>query len=98
MAAYVIVNIEITDPVRYAEYAKAAGATVTQYGGEYLARGGKAERLEGDWEPQRFVVLRFDSLERARAWWASAEYAGPKRVRQSAAKTNMIVVEGVGPV
>jgi len=98
MAAYVIVNIEITDPVGYAEYAKAAGATVAQYGGEYLARGGRAERLEGDWEPKRFVVLRFDSLERAKAWWASAEYAEPKSMRQSASKTNMIVVEGVGPV
>jgi len=98
MAAYVIVNIEITDPVRYAEYAKVAAATVAQYGGEYLARGGRAERLEGEWEPKRFVVLRFDSLERARAWWSSTEYAGPKAVRQSAAKTNMIVVEGVTPV
>jgi uncharacterized protein (DUF1330 family) len=98
MAAYVIVNIEITDPVRYAEYVQVAGAAVAQYGGEYLARGGRAERLEGEWEPKRLVVLRFDSLERAKDWWSSTEYAGPKALRQSASKTNMIIVDGVAPV
>lgn len=95
MSAYVIVNIEITDPARYADYVKAAGATVTQFGGEYLARGGKAERLEGDWEPKRVVVVKFDNLERAKAWWSSAEYAEPKAIRQSCSRTNMMVVEGV---
>ena len=95
MPAYLIVNIEVTNPERYAEYVKAAGDTVAQYGGRYLVRGGRAERLEGNVEPKRVVILAFDSVDRARAWWASEEYAGPKAVRQSAAKTDMILVEGV---
>lgn len=95
MRAYLVLNIEVTDPDRYAEYVKTAGATVAQYGGRYLVRGGRAERLEGQVEPGRVVVLEFDTIERARAWWASEEYAGPKAVRRSAANTEMILVEGV---
>ena len=95
MPAYLILNIEVTNPARYAEYVKTAGDTVTKYGGRYLVRGGRAERLEGSVEPKRVVVLAFDSADRARAWWASAEYAGPKAMRQSAAKTETILVEGV---
>ena len=95
MPAYVIVNIEVTDPQRYPEYIRAAPGTIAQFGGRYLARGGRAERLEGDWDPQRFVVLEFPSYERAREWWASAEYAGAKAIRQASVKTSMILVEGV---
>jgi uncharacterized protein (DUF1330 family) len=58
-------------------------------------RGGKTETLEGTWSPKRLVVLEFDSVEQARKWWGSPEYAGPKAMRQRSAKTEMIVVEGV---
>ena len=95
MPAYLILNSEVTSPERYAEYVKAAGNTVAQYGGRYLVRGGGAERLEGSVEPKRVVVLALDSVDRARTWWASHAYAGPKAVRRSAAKTDMILVEGV---
>ena len=95
MAAYVIVNVEVKDPVRYAEYVRQAPPCVARYGGEYLARGGKAESLEGVWEPKRVVVLRFGSFEDAKAWWGSEDYRGPKALRQSCAVTNMILVEGV---
>jgi uncharacterized protein (DUF1330 family) len=95
VAAYIIVEVEVTDPKTYAEYIKFVPATVSAYGGKFLVRGGKAENLEGDWQPQRVVILEFDSVERAKAWWASAEYREPKRLRQSASITNMIVVEGV---
>jgi uncharacterized protein (DUF1330 family) len=95
MAAYIIVDVEIQDPARYAEYVKVVPATLAAYGGRFLVRGGRAGNLEGDWDPKRIVVLEFDSLERAKAWWASAEYAAPKRLRQSASVTRMIVVEGV---
>jgi uncharacterized protein (DUF1330 family) len=94
MPAYLILNIEVTNPGRYAEYVKAAGDTVAQYGGRYLVRGGRAEKLEGGLEPKRVVVLEFDTVDRARAWWASPEYAGPKAMRQAAAKTDLILVEG----
>jgi uncharacterized protein (DUF1330 family) len=95
MAAYVILNIEVTNPERFAEYVKVAGATVASYDGKYLARGGRAERLEGSWEPKRFVVLEFPTLQRAKDWWASEEYRQPKGLRQSASSTDLIVVEGV---
>lgn len=95
MSAYVIVNVEIHDPVRYQEYMKRVPPTLVPYGGRFIVRGGGAEKLEGSLEPKRVVVLQFDSLERARAWWSSAEYAGPKAIRQSASTTDMIVVEGV---
>ena len=95
MAGYVIVDVKITDPERYQEYRKSAAVTVEAYGGRYLARGGKTETLEGDWDTGRIVVLEFDSIERARAWWASEEYSVPKAIRQSASVTRMILIEGV---
>jgi uncharacterized protein (DUF1330 family) len=95
MAAYVIVNITVTDPVRYAGYVKATPATLAPYGGRFLVRGGPAALLEGGWEPKRIVVLEFDSLARARAWYDSEDYAGPKALRQAAAVTDMILVEGI---
>jgi uncharacterized protein (DUF1330 family) len=95
MAAYVIVEIEIRDRERYAEYVRVVPPTIARYGGRYLVRGGRAEGLEGGWEPKRLVVLGFPTFERAKAWWASEEYAGPKAVRQGAAVTRMVLVEGV---
>lgn len=95
MAAYVIADIKITDPARYQDYRRAAESTVAAFGGTYVVRGGAAENLEGDWIPGRVVVLRFDSVERAREWWASEEYREPKKLRHQTADTRMIVVEGV---
>jgi uncharacterized protein (DUF1330 family) len=95
MAAYVVLNIDVTHPEQYAEYAKLAGATVERYGGRYLVRGGKARKLEGSVEPKRFVVLEFPSLERANAWWDSAEYQEPKAIRGRASRSDTIIVEGV---
>lgn len=94
MAGYIIVEVKITDPEAYERYKAAVPATLAAYGGKFLVRGGRAETLEGDWEPNRLVVLEFESVERAQAWWNSDEYAEPKRLRQSAAVTRMIVVEG----
>jgi len=95
MAAYVIVDIEITDRELYAEYVRVVPATIAKYGGRYVIRGGKAERLEGTWGPKRVVMLEFPSFERAKKWWASEDYRGPKALRQSASVTNMVLVEGV---
>ena len=95
MSAFVIVDIAITDPVGYQEYKKLAAPTVALYGGKYLARGGHAETLEGEWVPNRLVILEFDSLERAKQWLNSPEYSGPRQLRHKTAKTNMVVVEGV---
>ena len=94
MSAYVIVDIEVIDAVRYEEYKKLAAPTVTAYGGRYVVRGGATETLEGDWVPKRFVVLEFESVEQAKTWWSSPEYAPAKALRQETAKTQMVVAEG----
>ena len=95
MSAYVIVEIEITDPVEYEEYKRATPGTLEPYGGRFVVRGGEAEELEGGWDPKRIVVLEFESVERAKEWWASEEYAEPKAMRQRASNSRMIVVAGV---
>ena len=95
MAGYVIVEIEVTDPVGYEEYKNLAGATVAKYGGKYIVRGGRTEVLEGDWNPKRIVLLEFESAQRAKEWLNCQEYREPRKMRHRTAKTNMIVVEGV---
>jgi uncharacterized protein (DUF1330 family) len=95
MAAYVVVDIEVTEPVEYEEYRKLAQATVTAYGGRYVVRGGAVEVLEGDWMPHRLVVLEFESVAQAKAWYVSKEYTAATEVRLRTAQTNMILVEGV---
>ncbi len=95
MSAYVVVDIEVTDPEGYKEYVKLAPATVAQYGGRYLARGGHTEVLEGEWQPKRLVILEFESIEQAKAWLHSPEYAPARALRHRYARTNMVVIEGV---
>jgi len=94
MAAYVIVEIDIKDPVGYEEYKNRAGASVLKYGGKYIVRGGRTEVLEGDWKPKRIVVLEFESMDRAKEWLNCEEYREPRKMRHRTAKTNMILVEG----
>jgi uncharacterized protein (DUF1330 family) len=95
MSAYVLVDIEVHDPVEYEEYKRLAGPTVGLYGGRYIVRGGATEVLEGDRVPHRTVVLEFPTADDARRWWNSAEYAPAKVLRQRAATTDMILVEGI---
>jgi uncharacterized protein (DUF1330 family) len=99
MAAYMIVDIEVIDPGKYERYKELAPPSIAQYGGRYLARGGKTETMEGSWSPKRLVILEFPSMDRARAWWASKEYAEAKALRQACAKTGMLLLEGMpGPL
>ncbi|HEX2997932.1 MAG TPA: DUF1330 domain-containing protein [Anaerolineales bacterium] len=95
MTAYVIVDIDVTDPVRYEEYKRLAAPTVELYGGKYIARGGKTEILEGDWSPHRLVILQFESSDQAKKWLYSNEYSGPRELRHQTAVSNMVLVEGV---
>lgn len=95
MTAYVIVDIQVHDPQRYEGYKQAAAPTVAQYGGRYLVRGGRTEVLEGDREPNRLVILEFESIEQAKKWLHSPDYAGPRALRHETATTSMIAVEGV---
>lgn len=94
MSAYVIGEIEVTDPAAYEDYRRQVLAVVTQYGGRFIVRGGKAETLEGGWSPKRFVALEFPSMEQARKWYHSAEYAPLIALRQKASRGKLILVEG----
>ena len=95
MPGYVVVEIEVTDPIKYETYKELAALSVRKYGGRYLVRGEPVETLEGKWSPKRFVILRFDSKEQAKAWWNSPEYREAKLLRQTSTRTEMICVQGI---
>ena len=95
MAAYVIGEIEVTDPVAYEEYRKQVPAVIAKHGGKYLVRGGAVEPLEGGWTPKRLVVLEFPSLEKAQAWYRSSDYAPLIPIRQAASRAKLAIVVGV---
>lgn len=95
MSAYIIVDIVVHDPATYEEYKTLAPPSIAAFGGRYIARGGKTETLEGDWSPNRIVILEFPDFEKARAWQASTEYAPAKAIRERAATARMIVVDGI---
>ena len=96
MAAYVIVDVEVHDPVAYQAYTSRVPATLEPFGGRFLVRGGKTETLEGEWWPKRVVVLEFPDAAAAKAWHASPAYAEILPLRHGNARTNFLtVVEGV---
>jgi uncharacterized protein (DUF1330 family) len=95
MAAYVFVDVNVTDPERFKGYQALAPDSVARYGGKYLARGGAVAMLEGEMHPHRVVILEFPSLEQARLWYASPEYAKAIAARKGAAVFRMLAVEGV---
>ena len=94
MSAYIVVEVEVLDPDRYENYKAMVPPSFEAYGGRFVVRGGNVETLEGDWSPKRFVIVEFPSVDKAKAWWDSPEYAHAKALRQATAKTQMIVVEG----
>lgn len=94
---YLIAEIEVTDPDLYADYTPLAGSTVAAHGGRFIVRGGETVDLEGT-APRRFVVIEFPSLERARAWYDSAEYQEAAAVRQAASRGRLFLVEGAPPI
>jgi uncharacterized protein (DUF1330 family) len=93
--AFVIANITILDPIRYEEYKRMVPATLVPFGGRFVVRGGDTQVLEGDWRPGRLVLLEFPSVERARAWWTSPQYAAARDVRQATSTGTLIILEGV---
>ena len=94
MSAYIVVQVEVTEPAGYDEYKKMVPSSLAAYGGKFVVRGGACETLEGSWQPKRLVVLEFPSVTKAKQWWASNEYRDAKALRQRTARTEMIVVEG----
>lgn len=95
MAAYVIVDVQVTDPEKYAQYRELSTQALAAHGGEFLVRGGDVVILEGDWQPGRIVIARFDTLEGARAWYESPEYGAARAARDGAAIMKMLAVQGV---
>jgi uncharacterized protein (DUF1330 family) len=94
MPAYVIVEVHIHDNKEYENYKKLTPAAIAAFGGKFIVRGGRTITLEGNWKPGRIVVLEFPTVERANEWWHSEIYTEAKLIRQRAAETKMIIVEG----
>jgi uncharacterized protein (DUF1330 family) len=94
-SAYIIANVTVTNPVQYEEYKKWSSAAMQAHGAEVCVRGGKVEVIEGDWAPERLVILKFPSVDAAKAFDASPEYGKARAARQGAAVMRMILVEGV---
>lgn len=95
MAAYAVVNIDVTDPKDYEEYRSRSGATIQKFGGRFLVRGGAHEVKEGGWQPRRMVVLEFPDMETARRWYDSPDYQAIIPYRSGTAKTELVLVEGM---
>ena len=95
MAAYVLVQVDVKDPVRYEDYKVMVPPSIAKYGGRFLVRGGKTHTMEGAWSPRRLVVVEFPSVEQAKAWWASPEYAEAKALRQATSDSQLLIAEGV---
>jgi uncharacterized protein (DUF1330 family) len=95
MAAYVVADVEVTDSAGFHEYKTAVLPVVNAYGGEFLARGGSIEPLEGGWAPTRLTILKFDSVAQAKEWYESQEYRPLRELRQKTTKTKILIVEGL---
>jgi uncharacterized protein (DUF1330 family) len=95
MPAYLLVELEIVDPIGFGEYRKAVVPLVEKYDGKYLAASDRVEALEGNWHPKRIVMIEFPSMQKAKEWFGCEEYREPSKIRKRTAKTKMILMEGV---
>ena len=95
MPAYVIANIEVTDPKGYEEYRSRTLATIEKFGGRFIVRGGTHEVKEGAWQPHRLILLEFPDMDTARRWYDSDAYQGIIPYRSHTAKTELLLVEGL---
>lgn len=95
MAAYVVVTVDVKDPVRYEDYKKMVPPTLKPYGGRFIVRGGAVQSREGSWRPKRLVILEFPSVEQANAWYDSAEYAPARALRHATSSADLVIVDGL---
>ncbi len=95
MVAYVLAEVEVSDPEGYKEYTVLVPPTIARYGGRFLTRGGACEPLEGDWPQLRRVLIEFPSMEAARRWWSSPEYEKPKAMRRAHSSGRLLLLEGL---
>ena len=94
MPAYIIADIQVTDPASYDRYRPLAAASIARSGGRFVVRGGKVDLLEGAPEPERIVVIEFPDADTARRWYSSEEYRKALKIRQSASRGRVFLVEG----
>lgn len=97
MSAYVIANVEITNPVGCEEYRKRVSATLAAHGGRFVARGGATEVLEGSWAPKRLVIIEFPSMAALKSWYDSPEYRPLIELRNRNARSSLVAIEGSAP-
>jgi len=94
-SAYVIANVRVTNPTQYEEYKKLSTLAMQAHGAEVCVRGGAVQVMEGDWQPDRLVLLKFPSVDKARGFYESPEYKRAIQAREGAAITRLVIVEGV---
>jgi uncharacterized protein (DUF1330 family) len=97
MTAYLLAEIDVTNPEGYKGYTATVGESIRKFGGKFLVRGGAVQALEGDWPERRRVIIEFPSLQAAQQWWDSPEYAGPKALRRANSDGRLILFEGFQP-
>jgi uncharacterized protein (DUF1330 family) len=95
MEAYLIADVDVTDPAAYEKYKREVPATVERYGGTYLVHGGLVKVLEGDWEPHRLVIIEFPDMASLMTWYGSPDYSRLKAIRQEYANTRILALEGM---
>ena len=95
MPAYFIADVDVLDPQVFERYRTAAAASVAQYGGKYVVRGGAPEVIEGDWRPHGLIALEFESADAIKRWYESPEYRAAKQLRERSAKMNAVLAQGV---
>lgn len=95
MSGYIIAHVQVSNPVQYEEYKKWSTAAMQVTGAEVCTRGGKVEVLEGDWAPERIVILKFPTFDAAKAFYDTPEYRKAREAREGAAIMRMVAVEGV---
>ena len=94
-SAYILANVKVTDPQQYEQYKKLSSIAMQAGGAEVCVRGGPTQVLEGDWTPDRVVLMKFPSVEKAKAFYNSPEYKAAIKAREGAATMRMVLIEGV---
>ena len=97
MPAYLIADVEVTDPVKYEDYRKLTPGAIAKFGGKFVARGGQTSVLEGDWRPHRVVIIEFPSADQARRWYHSEDYRTLLALRLRATRGDAVLLEGWPP-
>jgi len=95
MAVYFLVDVKVEDPETYEEYRKLVRPTVDLYDGKFLARGGTIETIEGDWQPERLVIIEFADSEAFQRWYDSPEYTSARAIRFAASTSRAVLLQGI---